>query len=72
MITLKGDEEVLAITPLSQQDSLIITAGKRHVTLKPMDLANYTGSRGNRGGQLPRGFQNVTGVEIGQFLSLDS
>ena len=65
MITLKADEEVLAITPLSLQDSLIITAGKRHVTLKPMDLANYTGTRGNRGGQLPRGFQNVTGVEVG-------
>ncbi|WP_201601855.1 DNA topoisomerase IV subunit A [Psychrobacter submarinus] len=65
MITLKGDEEVLAITPLSLQDSLVITAGKRHVTLKPMDLANYTGTRGNRGGQLPRGFQNVSSVEVG-------
>src|SRR5699024_406362 len=65
LIKLKDGEEVLAITPLSQQDSLIITAGKRHVTLKPNDLANYTGTRGNRGGQLPRGFQNVTSVEIG-------
>lgn len=64
MINLKGDEEVLAITPLRQQDSLVITAGKRHVTLKPMDLANYTGKRGSRGGKLPRGFQNVTGVEV--------
>ena len=65
LIKLKDGEEVLAITPLSQQDSLVITAGKRHVTLKPNDLANYTGTRGNRGGQLPRGFQNVTSVEIG-------
>ncbi|WP_201610480.1 DNA topoisomerase IV subunit A [Psychrobacter submarinus] len=65
LITLKGDEEVLAITPLSLEDSLVITAGKRHVTLKPMDLANYTGTRGNRGGQLPRGFQNVSSVEVG-------
>lgn len=65
MITLKGDEEVVSITPLSLQDSLVITAGKRHVTLKPMDLANYTGTRGNRGAQLPRGFQNVSGVEVG-------
>ncbi|MBO1531256.1 DNA topoisomerase IV subunit A [Psychrobacter sp. F1192] len=65
MINLKGNEEVLAVTPLSLQDSLVITAGKRHVTLKPMDLANYTGTRGNRGGQLPRGFQNVTGVAVG-------
>ena len=65
MITLKEGEEVLTITPLHLQDSLIITAGKRHVTLKPIDLANYTGSRGNRGGQLPRGFQNVSAVEVG-------
>lgn len=65
MITLKDNEEVLTITPLTQQDSLIITAGKRHVTLKPMDLANYTSKRGSRGSQLPRGFQNVTSVEIG-------
>lgn len=65
LITLKGDEEVLAITPLSLEGSLVITAGKRHVTLKPMDLANYTGTRGNRGGQLPRGFQNVSSVEVG-------
>ena len=64
LIKLKEDEEVLAITPLSQQNSLVVTAGKRHVTLKPNDLANYTGSRGNRGGQLPRGFQNVTSVEV--------
>ena len=65
LIKLKDGEEVLAITPLSQQNSLVITAGKRHVTLKPNDLANYTGTRGNRGGQLPRGFQNVTSVEVG-------
>ncbi|HCI31514.1 MAG TPA: DNA topoisomerase IV subunit A, partial [Psychrobacter sp.] len=33
LIKLKDDEEVLAITPLSLQNSLVITAGKRHVTL---------------------------------------
>lgn len=51
---------------LNSHDSLTITAGKRHVTLKPMDLANYTSKRGNRGGQLPRGFQNVTQIEVTQ------
>ena len=65
LIKLKENEEVVVITPLNQKDSLVITAGKRHVTLKPNDLANYTGTRGNRGGQLPRGFQNVTSVEVG-------
>jgi topoisomerase-4 subunit A len=66
LITLKTGEEVLAVTSLHHDDSLTVTAGKRHVTLKPMDLANYTGKRGNRGGQLPRGFQNVTSVEVAE------
>ncbi|CAM4158844.1 DNA topoisomerase IV subunit A [Psychrobacter arenosus] len=66
LINLKPDEEVLAVTSLHHEDSLTVTAGKRHVTLKPMDLANYTGKRGNRGGQLPRGFQNVTSVEVAE------
>lgn len=66
LINLKPDEEVLAVTSLHHDDSLTVTAGKRHVTLKPMDLANYTGKRGNRGAQLPRGFQNVTGVEVAE------
>lgn len=65
LINLKKGEEVIAVTPLHHDDSLTVTAGKRHVTLKPMDLANYTSKRGNRGSQLPRGFQNVTAIEVG-------
>lgn len=64
LINLKDDEEVIAVASLHHDDSLTVTAGKRHVTLKPMDLANYTGKRGNRGSQLPRGFQNVSGIEV--------
>lgn len=64
LINLKKGETVVAITTLHHSDSLTITAGKRHVTLKPMDLANYTGSRANRGSQLPRGFQNVSSIEV--------
>ncbi|MBE0443200.1 MULTISPECIES: hypothetical protein [unclassified Psychrobacter] len=44
--------------PINEQDSLIITASRFHMTLKPNDVANYTGDCG----QLPRGFQNVTSV----------
>lgn len=66
LINLKAGEEVIAVTPLHHDDSLTVTAGKRHVTLKPMDLANYTGKRGNRGSQLPRGFQNVNDIEVAE------
>ncbi|MDY3307628.1 DNA topoisomerase IV subunit A [Psychrobacter sanguinis] len=66
LINLKDGEQVIAVTPIHHSDSLTVTAGKRHVTLKPMDLANYTGKRGNRGGQLPRGFQNVSDIEVAE------
>ncbi len=64
LIALKDGEAVVAVIPLQHNDSLTVTAGKRHVTLKPHDLANYTGKRGNRGAQLPRGFQNVSAVAV--------
>ncbi|GAA0316686.1 DNA topoisomerase IV subunit A [Psychrobacter aestuarii] len=66
MIALKAGEAVIAMTALQPNDSLVVTAGKRHVTLKPMDIANYQGNRGNRGGQLPRGFQNVTSLDVAE------
>jgi len=66
MIALKAGEAVIAMTALQPNDSLIVTAGKRHVTLKPMDIANYQDTRGNRGGHLPRGFQNVTRLDVAE------
>ena len=43
---------------------MTIYAGKRHLTLKPVDIAHYTTDRGKRGNKLPRGLQKVTAVEI--------
>ena len=40
-------------------DTLVIHAGKRHLSLKASDLEHYHGERGRRGAKLPRGFQNV-------------
>lgn len=64
LINLKAGETVIAVCTLHHTDSLVINAGKRHVTLKPMDLANYTGKRGSRGSLLPRGYQKVDGMGI--------
>lgn len=66
LIDLKEGENVISITPMALTDSLVITAGKRHVTLKPSDLANYQGSRAARGSKLPRGFQNVSEVLVAE------
>ncbi|USZ13924.1 DNA topoisomerase IV subunit A [Moraxella sp. FZFQ2102] len=62
LVNLKGDETITAITSLSSNDSLVITAGKRTLTLKPSDVANYTAKRASRGAALPKGFGKVAGM----------
>lgn len=49
---------------LGMKQSLHVTAGKRHVTLKPADLSHYAGERGRRGNKLPRGLQRVEAVSV--------
>ena len=53
-----------SVTVIPEGCSLTLHAGKRHLTLKPTDLAHYTGERGKRGSKLPRGLQKVTRVEL--------
>ncbi|QCR85439.1 DNA topoisomerase IV subunit A [Moraxella osloensis] len=63
LIDLKDGDSVVAITTFSQGDSLVLDSGKRTLTLKPMDIANFMGTRGRRGALLPKGFQKVSGVQ---------
>lgn len=63
LIDLKDGDSVVAITSFSEGDSLALDSGKRTLTLKPMDIANFMGARGKRGGLLPKGFQKVSGVQ---------
>jgi len=55
-----------SVTVVPEGESLTLHAGKRHLTLKPTDLAHYSGERGKRGHKLPRGLQKVTKVEVAQ------
>jgi topoisomerase IV subunit A len=57
-------EFVVALTVLTEDDTLTVHAGRRHHNLKPADLEHYRGERGRRGNKLPRGFQNVDRVEV--------
>ena len=57
-------EVLVAFTCLSNEQSLTLYCGQRHLTLKPADIANYTGSRAQRGVRLPRGFQRVDRLEV--------
>ncbi len=58
------EEFVLAVEVIGESDSLVIHAGKRHLTLKFSELEHYRGERGRRGNKLPRGFQKVDRIEI--------
>jgi topoisomerase-4 subunit A len=54
---------VIAAVALPPDKSLKVLAGKRHLSLKHMDILHYTGGRAKRGMPLPRGFQRVDGLE---------
>lgn len=53
---------VVAFTVLKSESVLIISSGKRTLTLKANDLALYTSNRAKRGTLLPKGFQRVEGL----------
>ncbi len=59
------EELMVGLCVLGPKVPLKIHSGKRHITLKPKDLDHYQGERGRRGSKLPRGYQKVTGVEVG-------
>lgn len=52
----------LKILPLN--NNLVIHSGKHFLRLSPGNQADYTGKRGHRGKKLPRGYQNVSQVEV--------
>lgn len=55
-----------SVTLVPAESSLTLHAGRRHLTLKPADLAHYVGERGKRGHKLPRGLQKVSKVELAE------
>jgi len=59
-----GAEYLLQAQVLHHDSTLIIHAGKRHLSLKGEEKTPYINARGHRGQRLPRGFQNVTQLEV--------
>ena len=58
-------EELMLTAAVFREDQrVVISSGKRHVSFKFSELEHYFGERGRRGHKLPRGFQNVDSVEI--------
>jgi topoisomerase-4 subunit A len=58
------EEFVVAVQVLEESDSLVVYAGKRHISLKFSELEHYRGERGRRGNKLPRGFQKVDSMQV--------
>jgi len=56
---MSGKDKIVAWTRISPSNKLKIISGKRVLTLKPSDLAHYSGARGKIGIALPKGFQRV-------------
>ena len=62
---LKSREEVIiSVVSFSSNQALIVHSGKRYLRLKGKELDHYRGERGLRGKKLPRGFQQVSAVEV--------
>ncbi len=66
IMSLKKQEFIRFILCLKVEETVRITSGQRSLTLPPKDLAEYTGSRAQRGKLLPRGFQKVDALKVMQ------
>jgi topoisomerase-4 subunit A len=59
-------ETLVGVAVLQPHETLTVTAGKRFLNLTPKDMVEYISPRALRGLKLPRGYQNVSGIEVQQ------
>jgi len=59
-----GEETVAFIACLSGKQKLVIHCGKKYKSMNLRDLEEYRIERGKRGRKLPRGYQNVSAIEV--------
>ncbi len=59
-----GEESVSYTLTLSEKQKLVVHSGKKHKSMTLKELDEYRIERGKRGRKLPRGYQNVTAVEV--------
>ncbi|MGB5427252.1 MAG: DNA topoisomerase IV subunit A [Gammaproteobacteria bacterium] len=62
---LKSREEfVAAIDCIQDGEKLTVYAGKKHKTMRAVEVDEFAGERGRRGRKLPRGYQKVDGLRV--------
>ena len=59
-----GEEAIAFIACLSSGQKLVIHSGKKFKSMNLRELEEYRIERGKRGRKLPRGYQNVTAIEV--------
>ncbi len=59
-----GEEMIVAIIVLAEGEKLIVHAGKKHKTIQGSEIIDYQGDRGKRGKLLPKGYRNVSRLEV--------
>jgi topoisomerase-4 subunit A len=60
----RGTEKVVAVAVVPPGGTLAIKSGARTMSLSFRELEPYLGTRGSRGGLLPRGWQKVDGLGV--------
>ncbi len=61
-----GEEKMVAMAVINEEQALKIVAGQRTMSLRQADMERYEGSRGLRGALLPRGWRNVVRMDADQ------
>jgi topoisomerase-4 subunit A len=59
-----GEEDIAFISCLAGKQKLVVHSGKKYKTMNLKELEEYRIERGQRGRKLPRGYQNVTAIEV--------
>jgi len=60
-----GDEWMVGLAVMTEQDEILVWAGQRYLRMGVKDVEHFRGERAHRGRKLPRGFQRVSKIEIG-------
>ena len=52
------------MAPQKSADEVLVWAGQRYMRIGKKNLEHFTGERAKRGRKLPRGFQQMTSIEV--------
>jgi topoisomerase-4 subunit A len=60
----KGEEAIAGVVVFSEGQTLVVHTAKGELTVSPEEVDLYEGERTQRGGRLPKGYQEVKGIEV--------